>query len=456
VSSRNSRRRSGGRSVPAGDEGQSNIDPPDVEDEENSDDVDGDTDEDDEYEDDEYEDEVESDEYEDDEYEDDEYEDDEYEDEDESDEYDEEEDEAGSDDEKSVATARSSRTTRRGTPESAPAQTNDRGQGRVRPDNARSNDRPDEPAPSGADTSAPTPPSVLSWLRGSIAPRPGTLPASEEEAVNKLQHNEQLIGLSSAGLLVVLVIIDAVDYLRDTKVSYHSFGWEILGVGIPLAVLLAAGSLTRRRALLGFASLFVGLGLTTFGFGIVGILYVVFGSWLIFRALRLQKAVRDGTLGNQRTASGNRRGASEGAGGARGTKASGGDTSRSTRRGGRGGAATPATPQASKRYTPPRKAGVAARRSASPTRSAVARARASAAAQKGADRKRAARTSGVSDPRANAGRAKARAATGPGSETSATGRTAERGRSVLGGTRSSGSARAAPRRSRRDGDSPNQ
>jgi hypothetical protein len=183
-----------------------------------------------------------------------------------------------------------------------------------------------------------------------LAPAPGSVAASEEEVVNKLQRNEQLAGFAATVLLLLLTITVTIQLFDDKKATLRDFGWEFLGVGLLCTVLLGVGSLFRRRALVGFASALIGLALVNFGLALEGFLFLALGSWLVFRSLRLAKAARNGTLGQPRAARTHRDGATANPAPAAPQRGS----SRRRSKSGPGTAASRALPPPSKRYTPPR------------------------------------------------------------------------------------------------------
>jgi hypothetical protein len=189
----------------------------------------------------------------------------------------------------------------------------------------------------------------------SAAPQEAALSATERSeatraAVNNLDRRERRIGFAATVFEVGLTAIVVVPYLNHhhkvssselkTMSAVHVFLIE----GIVLAAFLLLGTLLRRRALLGFASLLVGAWLVEIrALAILGIAYLGFGLWLVIKALKSSN--KEGR-GSERAA-------------ARSTQRSAGGRSKTTKTAKRArtnGTAPPtrSAPQPNKRYTPPR------------------------------------------------------------------------------------------------------
>ena len=131
-----------------------------------------------------------------------------------------------------------------------------------------------------------------------VAPaQPELSPAAKSEAtktaVNMLDPRERRLGFFATVLELALTAIVVVPYLNHShKVSsselktmsaVHVFLIE----GIVLGAILLLGTLVRRRALLGFASLLVGAWLVEIkALAILGIAYLGFGLWLVVKVLK--------------------------------------------------------------------------------------------------------------------------------------------------------------------------
>jgi hypothetical protein len=165
--------------------------------------------------------------------------------------------------------------------------------------------------------------------------------------VNNLDRRERRIGFAATVFEVGLTAIVVVPYLNHhhkvssnelkTMSAVHVFLIE----GIVLAAFLLLGTLLRRRALLGFASLLVGAWLVEIrALAILGIAYLGFGLWLVIKALKSSN--KEGR-GSERAA-------------ARSTQRSAGGRTKN-KKSARTKATAPPTrsaPQPNKRYTPPR------------------------------------------------------------------------------------------------------
>jgi hypothetical protein len=145
-----------------------------------------------------------------------------------------------------------------------------------------------------------------------VAPaQPELSPAAKSEAtrtaVNMLDPRERRLGFFATVLELALTAIVVVPYLNHShKVSsselktmsaVHVFLIE----GIVLGAILLLGTLVRRRALLGFASLLVGAWLVEIkALAILGIAYLGFGLWLVVKVLKHSNKEGRGARGGQR------------------------------------------------------------------------------------------------------------------------------------------------------------
>lgn len=152
-----------------------------------------------------------------------------------------------------------------------------------------------------------------------------------EEAARFANDKERIIGLLAApfaaaiGLLVygALAGSDPPAYVKDGFVdSKHvslSLYAELLGVLLVLAVAMLATAWLRKRLFLGCAMALYGLAIFNLHYWGFGVPYLLFGAWLIVRAYRARRDLREATAP----------------------------------RGSPGGAALATAPAQSKRYTPP-------------------------------------------------------------------------------------------------------
>lgn len=138
---------------------------------------------------------------------------------------------------------------------------------------------------------------------GSGQPRPSAATESggTKAAVNSLDPREHRIALFATTFELVLTGVVVIPYLThphsrstsDLKTlnAVHIFLIE----GIVLFAVLLIGTLVRRRALVGFASLLVGLWLLEIkALSLLGIAYVGFGIWLIMKGLKFARGQGQG------------------------------------------------------------------------------------------------------------------------------------------------------------------
>jgi hypothetical protein len=162
------------------------------------------------------------------------------------------------------------------------------------------------------------------------------VPASVEEleaSVKAADDKERLIGLLAAPIAAIIAITvisaliskDPAQYLKNGQVNkqyvslslYHSLTLVLLG----LSVLMLAAAWFRKRMFLGMVMALYGLAIFNLHWWGFGIPFILGAAWLLVRAYRLQRDLREATAG--------------------------GPGSR-----GRGGP-NPAPPRPNKRYTPP-------------------------------------------------------------------------------------------------------
>jgi len=157
-------------------------------------------------------------------------------------------------------------------------------------------------------------------------------------AVNNLNPFERRLGITAAVCELLLTLVVVVPYLTHshsrsaselkTLSAVHVFLIE----GIVLFVFLLLGTIMKRRALLGFAAMLVGLWLFALpSLRLIGIVYLGFGLWLVMKGFKSAQ--------------------SEGRGAARGVARQ--PTPRRSRTSDKSPAGRSA-PKPSKRYTPPK------------------------------------------------------------------------------------------------------
>jgi hypothetical protein len=166
-------------------------------------------------------------------------------------------------------------------------------------------------------------------------------PSIEELVANVRSANdkERLIGLVAApvaaaiGILVIsaLIINDPPARLKNGQIDplhvslplYHDLG----GVILALSVLMLVTAMWRKRVYLGIVTALYGLAIFNLHYWGFGVPFILVSAWLLVRAYRLQRDLREATEGNL-----------SGTGAQR-----------------RGGSATPrrSSPKPNRRYTPP-------------------------------------------------------------------------------------------------------
>ena len=207
------------------------------------------------------------------------------------------------------------------------------------------------------------PPNFLEALKTAVQPKPRPAgrakaqPArgtdADAKAVQYIDRRERFL----AGFLGVFQLVMGVYsyfYLRSVIVkpsthapklsiaqahaqtlNDHNAALEVLIVNLVLGIAIGIGVLSKRRSLVGFALILSGLALMQ-STGLIGIIYLGVGLWLVFRSMRRTPSAKAAAAG----AGGRRTAGVDQAALARGAK----ETEEAVRR----------APVASKRYTPPR------------------------------------------------------------------------------------------------------
>src|SRR5271165_3269697 len=117
--------------------------------------------------------------------------------------------------------------------------------------------------------------------------------AATKAVVNTLDARERRMGFAATVIELGLTALVVVPYLTHnhklsanelkTMSAVHVFLVE----GVVLGAFLLVGTMLRRRALLGFASLLVGFWLLHIkALSLLGIAYMGFGIWLVFKVLK--------------------------------------------------------------------------------------------------------------------------------------------------------------------------
>ena len=143
--------------------------------------------------------------------------------------------------------------------------------------------------------------------------------AELEADVRSANDKERFIGLVAApvaaaiGILVISALIvndpparlknGQVDMLHVSVSLYHDLG----GVIIALSVLMLVSAMLRKRVFLGIVTALYGLAIFNLHYWGFGVPFILVSAWLLVRAYRLQRDLREATVGDSR-ASASRRG----------------------------------------------------------------------------------------------------------------------------------------------------
>ncbi len=187
---------------------------------------------------------------------------------------------------------------------------------------------------------------------GRMKAQPATGTAEDARAVNLIDRRERMVGfVLSMGLFALAVLAYSADHgyknhnpAKQADVRHAAV--EVLLIFAVLGAVTLTATLVRRRALLGFILAFAGLALLQ-TLGLFGVIYLAAGGWLIFRAMKTSPRSRARQAGIARKSDAGTSGTGAGARGARAT------TGDSSARGSSG--ASPAA-------TGPRSAGTASQR----------------------------------------------------------------------------------------------
>jgi hypothetical protein len=222
-----------------------------------------------------------------------------------------------------------------------------------RPEDAQT---PDDAQPSSdAPEVAPFEPvSTRRALRGigrelfSPKERPGARGSLSSKAVKEivfgLDKRERTFGIVLTVLNLYVIFVRANQLHTSSKATLRSESATFLALGLALCAFMILAIGIKRRALLGFSSVFLGLVFLEYGAPSEFFLTGAFGIWLILRAQKAQKLQRSTS---PRVAASARP--------AKAAKARSAKAAASA-------AAQPKTPGASKRYTPPKRSRTSGRR----------------------------------------------------------------------------------------------
>jgi hypothetical protein len=124
-----------------------------------------------------------------------------------------------------------------------------------------------------------------------------------EDAVRYANDKERLVGLLAApiaGFLALVVTSQRIFYtlhLADGRVNPHpgsiSIYYELGATLGTLALAMLALGWFRKRLYLGITMALYGLAIFNLGFWGFGLPFLLFGSWLLVRAYRLQRGLKE-------------------------------------------------------------------------------------------------------------------------------------------------------------------
>ena len=125
------------------------------------------------------------------------------------------------------------------------------------------------------------------------AKEPGPTTVDElEEAVKRANDNERLIGLLAAPLAGMVGLLVTGSLLANDPKSYSSVYHVLSLTLLVLALAHAGGGLVPQAAYLGVAMALYGLSIFNLHFWGFGIPFLLFGSWYLVRAYRLQQKLK--------------------------------------------------------------------------------------------------------------------------------------------------------------------
>lgn len=113
-----------------------------------------------------------------------------------------------------------------------------------------------------------------------------------KKIVNGLDRRERVFGMFLTLLNIYVIFVRSNQLRIDPKPALRAGASQFLVLGLFLSVVLIVGLLVRRRALLGFASVFIGLVFLQYGAPAQFLLSAAYGAYLIIRAQKVQKLQR--------------------------------------------------------------------------------------------------------------------------------------------------------------------
>lgn len=172
--------------------------------------------------------------------------------------------------------------------------------------------------------------SPSTWLPNAPARTAGPAASTDRPAAGILDEREHRFSVAASVLALGLVAAAYIVNRHSTVTKVHGDALELFVAGLILVAIMFGGIFFRRASMVGIASFMMGFELFSGG-DLFGVIFLVFGGWLLLRMVRRQRA--------------------EIAAGGRPSRASKSTPAR-----------TAGPPKPSKRYTPPRRSRASARR----------------------------------------------------------------------------------------------
>jgi len=113
-----------------------------------------------------------------------------------------------------------------------------------------------------------------------------------EEAVKRANDNERLIGLLAAPLAGMVGLLVTGSLLANNPKTYSSVYHVLSLTLLVLALAMLAAAWFRKRLYLGIAMALYGLSIFNLHFWGFGVPFLLFGSWFLVRAYRLQQKLK--------------------------------------------------------------------------------------------------------------------------------------------------------------------
>jgi len=113
-----------------------------------------------------------------------------------------------------------------------------------------------------------------------------------EEAIARADDKERLIGLIAAPIAAAIGLVVVQTLVANNAKSYSSKGGVLVTLVFVLAAVMLGSAWYRKRLYVGIAMALYGLSLINLKFWGFGVPYMLFGSWYLVRAYRLQQKLK--------------------------------------------------------------------------------------------------------------------------------------------------------------------